>query len=73
MIAIRCRPSHVLVYASEKKRHKFAINSQNPVVKNKGKEIEKLKLIANWNLRATRSALKNCEEMVEILEELSTK
>tara|TARA_B100000795_G_C22447529_1_gene304367 strand:+ start:178 stop:393 length:216 start_codon:yes stop_codon:yes gene_type:complete len=71
MIAIRCRPSPVLVYASEKKRHKFAINSQTPVVKNK--EIDKLKLIANWNLRATKSALKNCEEMVEILEELSTK
>jgi hypothetical protein len=37
----------------------------------KKKEIEKLKLIANWNLRATQSALKNCEEMVEILENLS--
>ena len=73
MIATRCTPLPVLVYASEKKRHKFAINSPKPIVKNKDKEIEKLKLIASWNLRATQSALKNCEEMVEILEDLTTK
>ena len=72
MIAARCTPLRIY-NTIEKKRHKFAINSNKPVVKTKDKEIEKLKLIANWNLRATRSALKNCEEMVEILEELSTK
>jgi len=66
MIAARCTPLRIY-NTIEKKRHKFAINS--PVVKNK--EIEKLKLIANWNLRATQSALKNCEEMVKILEDLS--
>jgi hypothetical protein len=66
MIAARCTPLRIY-NTMEKKRHKFAINS--PVVKNK--EIEKLKLIANWNLRATQSALKNCEEMVKILEDLS--
>ena len=64
--ARRCTPLRIY-NTIEKKRHKFAINS--PVVKNK--EIEKLKLIANWNLRATQSALKNCEEMVQILEDLS--
>ena len=64
--ARRCTPLRIY-NTMEKKRHKFAINS--PVVKNK--EIEKLKLIANWNLRATQSALKNCEEMVKILEDLS--
>ena len=66
MIAARCTPLRIY-NTMEKKRHKFAINS--PVVKNK--EIEKLKLIANWNLRATQSALKNCEEMVKILEDFS--
>jgi hypothetical protein len=66
MIAARCTPLRIY-NTIEKKRHKYAINS--PVVKNK--EIEKLKLIANWNLRATQSALKNCEEMVKILEDLS--
>ena len=66
MIAARCTPLRIY-NTIEKKRHKYAINS--PVVKNK--EIEKLKLIANWNLRATQSALKNCEEMVQILEDLS--
>lgn len=71
MIATRCTP--VLVYASEKKRHKFVINSPKPVVKKKDDDIDKLKLIANWNLRATQSALKNCEEMVKILEDLTTK
>jgi hypothetical protein len=66
--ARRCTPLRIY-NTIEKKRHKFAINSKKPVVKNK--EIEKLKLIANWNLRATQSALKNCEEMVQILEDLS--
>ena len=66
MIAARCTPLRIY-NTIEKKRHKYAINS--PVVKNK--EIEKLKLIANWNLRATQSALKNCEEMVKILEDFS--
>jgi hypothetical protein len=64
MIAARCTPLRIY-NTIEKKRHKYAINS--PVVKNK--EIEKLKLIANWNLRATQSALKNCEKMVKILED----
>jgi hypothetical protein len=68
MIAARCTPLRIY-NTIEKKRHKYAINSSKPIIKNK--EIEKLKLIASWNLRATQSALKNCEEMVQILEDLS--
>ena len=31
---------------------------------------EKLKMIAKWNVRATQSALKNSQDMLEILEDL---
>lgn len=31
---------------------------------------EKLTMIAKWNVRATQSALKNSQEMLEILEDL---
>ena len=68
MIAARCI-SLCIYNTADKKRPKFAMKSPNHSVKKK--EIEKLKLIASWNLRATQSALKNCEEMVEILENLS--
>jgi|TARA_B110000240_G_scaffold15396_1_gene15737 hypothetical protein len=69
MIAIRCRFSPVLAHAVKNKRHTFAINPKKPIIK--VKEIEKMKLIVSWNLRATQSALKNCEEMEKILEDLN--
>jgi len=31
---------------------------------------EKMKLLAGWNLRSTKSALKDVQEMLETLEEL---
>jgi len=31
---------------------------------------QKLAMIAKWNVRATQSALKNSQEMLEILEDL---
>jgi hypothetical protein len=67
MLATRCTPSCVFVCASSEKKTR----SPKPVVKNK--EIEKLKLIARWNLRATQSALKDCEEMIKILDNITTK
>tara|TARA_B110000305_G_scaffold241031_1_gene313524 strand:- start:3495 stop:3707 length:213 start_codon:yes stop_codon:yes gene_type:complete len=70
MIATRCTPLRIYNTA-EKKRHKFAINSPKPATKNK--EIEKLRLLVKWNIRATQSALKDSQDILEILEDSEPK